>query len=414
LDGAISFRVLMVAIFFGAEALLRLVGAVIAVTWLHGVRAHSCPDVSLPFLKGYVRPLIHTSFNWENASGMCRLLLCITPYSLARSDLVVRQPLLMTKRNIIVVGASAGGVEALCLLFKSVPRDLKAAIFVVMHIGADSVLPDILSRCGKLPAIPAGHKMRYKRGCIHVAPPQHHLLIKDGVTVLSRGPRENGHRPAIDVLFRSAAREHRSKVIGIVLTGGRDDGSAGLFAIKSRGGIAIVQDPKEAAAPNMPQNALNMVDVDFCLPVRQIADLLPQLIDGKATNITESANGGANVEEQGTANQPTATPPGDQIPVACPECNGPIYEVRDGELAYFQCFVGHRFSPESLSDQHTDALERALWTAARTLKERIVLHEKLAERKRNKGEDELLRRLDESVTSAKKDLQLLREILDRI
>ena len=120
------------------------------------------------------------------------------------------------------------------------------------------------------------------------------------------------------------------------------------------------------------------------------------------------------MEEQGTANQPTTVPPGNQIPLACPECNGPIYETRDGGLAYFQCFVGHRFSPESLSDQHTDALERALWTAGRTLKERIILHEKLAERKRNKGEDELLKRLDESVATAKKDLQLLREILDRI
>ena len=320
----------------------------------------------------------------------------------------------MTKRNIIVIGASAGGVEALCELFKPLPEKLDAAIFVAMHVGADSILPQILTRCGKVPAIPAKNKKPYKRGCAYVAPPQHHLLLKNGFTVLSRGPRENGHRPAIDVLFRSAAREHRSKVIGVVLSGGRDDGSAGLFAIKSRGGVAIVQDPTEATAPNMPQNALNMVDVDFCLPVRQIAVLLPQLIDGKATNITESPNGGANMEEQGTANQATAVPPGDQIPLACPECNGPIYETRDGELAYFQCFVGHRFAPESLSDQHTDALERALWTAARTLKERIILHEKLAARKRNKGEDELLKRLDESVATAKKDLHLLREILDRI
>jgi len=320
----------------------------------------------------------------------------------------------MTKRNIIVVGASAGGVEALCELFKNLSEHLNAATFVAMHVGADSVLPEILSRCGKLPAIPAANKKRYKRGCIYVAPPQHHLLIKNGVTLLSRGPRENGYRPAIDVLFRSAAREHRSKVIGIVLSGGRDDGSAGLFAIKSRGGIAIVQDPAEATAPNMPKSALNMVDVDFCLPVRQIADLLPNLVNGKATNITEISNGGVNMEEQGTVNQPTATPPGDQIPLACPECNGPMFEIRDGELANYQCFVGHRFSPESLSDQHTDALERALWTAARTLKERIVLHERLAERKRNKGEEELLKRLEESVSAAKKDLQLLREILDRI
>src|SRR5215468_2303961 len=121
----------------------------------------------------------------------------------------------MTKRNIIVVGASAGGVEALCVLFEKLSEHLDAAVFVVMHIGADSVLREILSRCGKLPVKPAAHKKRYKRGCAYVAPPQHHLVIKNGITLLSRGPRENGHRPAIDVLFRSAAREHRSKVIGV-------------------------------------------------------------------------------------------------------------------------------------------------------------------------------------------------------
>src|ERR1041384_2312878 len=228
----------------------------------------------------------------------------------------------MSKRNIIVVGTSAGGVEALCELNKHLPQDLDASVFVVMHVGTETFLPQILTRCGKLPAVIAEHGKQYQRGCIYCAPAQYHLSLKDHTTVLTRGPRENGHRPAIDVLFRSAAREHRSRVIGIVLSGGRDDGSAGLFAIKSRGGVAIVQDPNEATTPSMPRNALNMVDVDFCLPVRQIADVLPQLVEGKATNITESRNGGGNMEEQGIVNESTATPPGDQIPVACPECNG--------------------------------------------------------------------------------------------
>src|SRR5262249_31941525 len=252
-----------------------------------------------------------------------------------------------------------------------------ASIFVVMHVGTESMLSEILNRFGNLPAVVAEHEKRYQRGCIYCAPAQHHLFIKNGKTVLSRGPRENGHRPAIDVLFRSAARTHRSKVIGVVLSGGRDDGSAGLFAIKARGGVAIVQDPAEAVTPNMPRNALNMVDVDFCLPIRQIADVLVQLVNGKAPNITESPNGGSSVEHQATADHPTSEPPGDLIPLTCPECNGPLYEVTDGELAQFQCFVGHRFSPESLSEQHTEALERALWTAIRKLKERVVLHQNL-------------------------------------
>lgn len=321
----------------------------------------------------------------------------------------------MTKRNIIVIGASAGGIDALCELIKHLPQDLDASIFVVMHVGDRSFLAEVLNRCGSLPAVRAGHEQAYERGRIYCAPAQHHLSIKNGKTILSRGPRENGHRPAIDVLFRSAARTHRSKVIGVVLSGGRDDGSAGLFAIKARGGVAIVQDPAEALTPNMPQNALDMVEIDFCLPVRQIADLLVQLVDGKATNIMESPNGGTSLEDQATADRPTSEPPGDQIPVTCPECNGPLYEVKDGDLVNFQCFVGHRFSPESLSEQHTEALERALWTAIRKLKERVVLHQNLFEdRKRNKGEDELMKRLEESVTTAENDLKLLREILEQI
>jgi len=320
----------------------------------------------------------------------------------------------MNKRNIIVIGTSAGGVDALCALNEHLPKDLDASIFVVMHVGSTTVLPEILTKCGNLPAVPAKNEQRYKRGCIYCAPAHCHLVIKDHKTVLTRGPRENGHRPAIDVLFRSAARVHRSKVIGVVLTGGRDDGSAGLYSIKARGGVAIVQDPAEAMTPNMPKNALDMVDVDFCLPVRQIADVLVQLAAGKATNVTESSNGGLNMEDQASADHPTSEPPGDQIPLACPECNGPMYAVTDGELAQFECFVGHRFSSESLGEQHTEALERALWTAIRKLKERVVLHQRLMEQKRNKGEQKLFKRLEESVAAARKDIKLLRAILDRI
>jgi two-component system chemotaxis response regulator CheB len=320
----------------------------------------------------------------------------------------------MSKRNIIVIGTSAGGVEALCELNKHLPKDFDASVFVVMHVGAETMLPQILTRCGNLPAAPAKHEQHYKCGCIYCAPAHCHLAIKDHMTILTRGPRENGHRPAIDVLFRSAARVHRSKVIGVVLSGGRDDGSAGLYAIKARGGVAIVQDPVEAMMPNMPQNALSMIDVDFCLPVREIAEALVQLVNGKATNVTESSNGGVNLEDQATADHPTTEPPGDQIPLACPECNGPLYEIKDGELAHFECFVGHGFSPESLGEEHAEALERALWTAIRKLKERVVLHQRLMEQKRNNGEQELFKRLEESVATAKNDLKLLRDILDRI
>jgi|ERR1043166_8223285 two-component system chemotaxis response regulator CheB len=319
------------------------------------------------------------------------------------------------KRNIIVVATSAGGVDALCRLTKHLPRNLPASIFVVMHIGSTSALPEILSRCGNLPAVSAENNKHFERGCVYCAPPHCHLSIKDQKTVLTRGPRENGHRPAADVLFRSAARAHRDKVVGVVLTGGRDDGSAGLFAIKARGGVTIVQDPREAMTKNMPQNALDLVDVDFCLPIRQIADLLVQLAKGKATNVTESVVDGEKMEDHASADLPKSQPPGDQVPVSCPECNGPLYQVNEGDLTRFQCFVGHAFSPESLTEEHSDALERAVWTAIRRLKERVVLHQELIKRKqRNNGEEQLIGRLEDSVTTAETDLKLLRDVLDRI
>jgi two-component system chemotaxis response regulator CheB len=319
----------------------------------------------------------------------------------------------MAKRNIIVIGASAGGVEALCDLTENLPDDIDAAIFVAMHVGSESVLPHILNRCGKISAVHAENNKPYKRGRIYVAPSNHHLAMKDRMMTLSRAPRENGHRPAVDVLFRTAARTHRDRVVGVVLSGGLDDGAAGLYAIKARGGVAIVQDPAEAIAPSMPRAALETVEVDYCLPASQIATVLTQLSNGHATSITDTANGEDLPNKMKGAKSATGAPE-EQIPLACPECSGPLYELKEGKLAHFHCFLGHAFSSESLTEQHTEALERALWIAMRTLKERSVLHQNLIARKRNNGEEELLQRLSESVAGADRDAKLLREILDRI
>src|SRR3954467_4965236 len=183
----------------------------------------------------------------------------------------------MPKRDIVVIGASTGGVEALQALVQLLPADFPAAIFVVMHTGPGSILPEILSRAGKIRAVRAEDKMSYERNRIYVAPPDRHLLINDGVMQLDAGPRENGSRPSIDPLFRSAARTHRERVAGVILTGTLDDGAAGLYAVKARGGLAIVQDPAEAASPEMPVNAMRHMKVDHCLPLAEIAPLLSKI-----------------------------------------------------------------------------------------------------------------------------------------
>jgi two-component system chemotaxis response regulator CheB len=185
----------------------------------------------------------------------------------------------MAGHDIIVVGASAGGVHALVTLVGSFPQKLPAAIFVVLHIPAESpsLLPDILSRAGPLEAVEAVDCMDIEHRCIYVVPPDHHLLIERGHVRVVRGPKENRHRPAVDPLFRSAAQVYGPRVVGVILTGALDDGTAGLLAVKRRGGIAVVQDPDEALYSSMPLSALTNVEVDYRLPLSSIGPLLVHL-----------------------------------------------------------------------------------------------------------------------------------------
>jgi two-component system chemotaxis response regulator CheB len=323
----------------------------------------------------------------------------------------------MAKRDIVVIGASTGGVEALQQLVELLPGDYPGVIFVVMHTGPGSVLPEILSRAGKLRAVSAEHSVRYEPNCIYIAPPDRHLLINDGVMQLDAGPRENGSRPSIDPLFRSAARTHRERVAGVILTGKLDDGSAGLFAVKARGGLAIVQEPTEAASPDMPLNAMRNMTVDHCLPLAKIAALLTKIASDE--NGSDEVSSDAMKEERSDLVDPPelmkSPPPNEtQIPLACPECSGALYETKEGEIAHFMCHVGHSFSPMALSEAHKEVLERALWTAVRTLNERVMMHRQFLRRERNASEEILFRRFQESAAGAERDVELLRDIISRI
>jgi len=187
--------------------------------------------------------------------------------------------MIMPGRDIIVVGASAGGVEALIKVVHGLPADLPAAIFVVLHIPAQgsSLLPDILNRAGPLKAIHPTDNAEIERGHIYIAPPDHHLLVEQGHVRIVRGPRENRHRPAIDLTMRSAALSYGPRTIGVILTGALDDGTAGLRAIKLRSGLAVIQDPKDALYSSMPRSALEHIQVDYCVPLAEIGPLLTQL-----------------------------------------------------------------------------------------------------------------------------------------
>ncbi|MEV4642699.1 chemotaxis protein CheB [Actinoplanes sp. NPDC049548] len=286
-------------------------------------------------------------------------------------------------RDVIAVGASAGGVEALRALVAGLPADYPAALLIVLHLTRDapSALPAILSRSGALPAATAVDGEELHHGRIYVAPNDHHLLVLDGRIRLTRGPAENGHRPAIDPLFRSVARAFAERAVGVVLSGSRDDGAAGLTSIASRGGATVVQDPDDALYPWMPRAAMAHVTPDHIVPAAKIGGLLAGIT---AMDLPERHNRADDelldaevaISELG----PTTTDDLDASPAGfgCPTCGGSLFQIGDRPVPRYRCRVGHAWSPESLLDEQAVALEGALWMALRALEEKSALGRRMA------------------------------------
>jgi two-component system chemotaxis response regulator CheB len=317
----------------------------------------------------------------------------------------------MPDHDIVVVG-----VEALVGLAASLPADLPAAVFVVLHVPSTgtSALPDILSRHGPLPAAHAKDGEPIELGRIHVAPPDHHLLVRTGHVHLVRGPRENGHRPAVDPLFRSAAREYATRVVGVVLSGALDDGTAGLVAVRSRGGVAVVQDPADALYPAMPASALEHVEVDHVVTTAAMGPLLARLAVEPATEPSGPAPTDMKVEvevEGFSMEAMEGEHPGEPSGFSCPDCNGVLWGIEDGGLQRFRCRVGHAWSPESLLTRQSDSLEAALWIALRSLEERAALARRLAEPARRRGHSITAARFDEQATEAQQAARVVRDLL---
>ena len=322
----------------------------------------------------------------------------------------------MPDHDIVVVGASAGGVEALVGMAASLPADLPAAVFVVLHVPSTgtSALPGILSRHGQLPASHVKDGEPIEPGHIYVAPPDHHLLVRTGHVHLARGPRENGHRPAVDPLFRSAAREYATRVVGVVLSGALDDGTAGLVAVKSQGGVTVVQDPEDALYSGMPASALEHAKVDHVLPAASIGALLAQLATEPAGEPAGPAPTDMKVEvevERFSLEAIEADHPGDPSGFSCPDCNGVLWAIQDGGMQRFRCRVGHAWSPESLLTRQSESLEAALWIALRSLEERAALARRLAEPARRRGHRITATRFEEQATEAQQAARVVRELL---
>jgi two-component system, chemotaxis family, protein-glutamate methylesterase/glutaminase len=326
----------------------------------------------------------------------------------------------MPGHDIITVGASAGGVNALVKLVGQLPADLAASVFIVLHIPAQSPshLPDILSRSGPLLAIHPTDGEEIKHGRICIAPPDQHLLIEDGHVRVVQGPRENRHRPAIDPLFRSAALAYGPRVVAVILTGALDDGTAGLLAVKRRGGIAVVQDPHDALYPSMPLSALTHVRVDHILPLYEIGPLLIRLVGEQAKEegaypVPDDMQRETKLIEMDTSidmlssNNRVGTPSA----FSCPECGGVLWELHDGELLRYRCRVGHAFSIDSVLAAQTEQAETALWEALKSLQENASLSRQLAERAREHGQIGLARNYEEKLRDAEHRALFLQEIL---
>jgi two-component system chemotaxis response regulator CheB len=316
----------------------------------------------------------------------------------------------MAGRDIVVIGASVGGVDVLTRLVRGLPPGLPASLFVVCHFppGGRSILPDILSRSGPLLAAHARDGESFHPGQIYVAPPNQHLLLQAGGCMqLTHGPRENYHRPAVDPLFRTAARAYGGRVIGIVLTGSQHDGTAGLLAVRSAGGIGIVQDPSDAVVAAMPRSATEIAGADYVVPVHRLATLLVELIQqhlapegGPVMPEPDPLDKLPSIVNQDMEEQVRNERRGRVTVFTCPECGGCLWQVNENPLVRFRCHVGHAFHAETLLAEQSQALEAALWTAVRTFKERDLLARQLASRERQRGDGEAAARFEEQAEQA--------------
>ena len=294
-------------------------------------------------------------------------------------------PINGVRRDVVVIGASAGGVEALQRLVGGFERDLHAIVLIVLHLWSrgESFLPNLLSRAGPLPAGHPHNNEIPRHGHIYVAPPDRHLLIEDGRMRLTRGPKENMHRPAVDVLFRTAAECFGSGVIGILLTGYGGDGAAGLAAIDLRGGVTVVQEPAESEAPGMPESALRILKPHYKLRVAEIAPLVNEIVqqpgapEERKPAVRECAaeSGRPMANEVDLSYSRTENASG----FICPDCGGALWERTEDGAKKFRCRIGHAYSPDSLIDAQNESVEAALWNAVRSLEESAAIARRVAQ-----------------------------------
>ena len=319
--------------------------------------------------------------------------------------------------HLIVIGTSAGGMPALTRLVAQLPATLPAAVLVVQHLSPDSTSAPLVARLASHTGLHcqlAADGVALAAGHLYLAPPDRHLLVKNGHLLVTKGPRENGYRPAADAMFRSAAVEFDSRVIGVVLTGMLHDGTAGLDFIKRCGGTAVVQDPADAEFPSMPESALRHVPIDHVVPIDAMGALLLQLVNsstssspGKMATIPPDLQLEAAIAERIVGSTEQVMQLGHQVPLTCPDCGGSLWELKAGHVLRYRCHTGHTFTAEALAESAQHQLEETLWVAVRMMEERKNLLTSMA----SHADGHLSAQQAERVEEMKLHINRLREFL---
>ncbi|HEX9978952.1 MAG TPA: chemotaxis protein CheB [Flavobacterium sp.] len=307
-------------------------------------------------------------------------------------------------RNIIVIGASAGGIPALKEVVSGLKAD-DAAVLVVLHLSRNSnseIIASGLRKHTPLTCVVGSEGMELRKGYLYIAPPEHQMMVKDDTIRINQGPHENRYRPSIDVLFRSAAVNYRNRVVGIILTGMLDDGTSGMWAIKRSGGICIVQDPSEAQFPDMPRSVINKMDVDHLAPVADIPALVNEILDkplppDKPVPYELKIEADLTERMMSDINQLKAI--ADQSDFICPDCGGGLWAVKDDPTHRYRCHTGHVFNEKLLQDLQDENIEESVWVCIRMLEEKYNLLMLMANREKKTGDtrvaDAYQRRLDD-------------------
>lgn len=316
-------------------------------------------------------------------------------------------------KKIVLIGGSAGGIEVIATILSTVPADLAAAFFIVVHLNptAPSLLAEVLGRRTQLRVVQAVDDVEIEAGVVYVSPPDRHLSIHEGRVRLGRGPRENGFRPAVDPLFRSAAASVGEGVIAVVVSGNLDDGTTGLLEVKQQGGIAIVQDPDEAPYAGMPASAIQEVPgVDYVLPAAAIADRIVAIVnESRVRSISMAENVAVDISIGGELPlYHKERMDGKSANLGCPDCGGTLWEMKDGETVRYRCRVGHAYSDEALLAAQTETLENALWTALRALEETEEQAVRVTNRMERRGHHLIAQRFRKQAEEASRRAAIVR------